>query len=85
MAHVSSFFVPRRGKPGDEAKGLMVCIVIKLQVFMRSVHAAVTGSRQFVFRCRFLLRIFFGVLGIVVTTEGFRRKGSYTKVWVCSL
>ena len=30
---------------------------------------------------RFMLRIFFGVLGIIVTTEGFRRKGSNTKVY----
>lgn len=29
---------------------------------------------------RFLLRIFFGVLGIVVITDSFHRKGSQTKV-----
>jgi len=31
---------------------------------------------------RFMLRIFFGSLGIVVITEGFRRKGSNTKVCI---
>lgn len=30
---------------------------------------------------RFLLRIFFGVLGIVVITDSFHRKGSQTKVY----
>jgi hypothetical protein len=31
---------------------------------------------------RFLLRVFFGVLGIVVVTDSFHRKGSQTKVFL---
>jgi hypothetical protein len=35
-----------------------------------------------VFCCRFMMRVFFGVLGIVVITDSFHRKGSQTKIYV---
>ena len=42
------------------------------------------GANETLLLCfRFMLRIFFGVLGIIVTTDGFHRKGSNTKV--CTL
>ena len=40
------------------------------------------GANETLLLCfRFMLRIFFGVLGIIVTTDGFHRKGS--NLWLC--